>query len=85
MAGITRQLQRLAPELHLPVLINIHNVNEAKEYTQRIVGMRFGRIIFDGEPVDLTNDAMDDIYAGVPAEERGDAESSTHLREVAAR
>ena len=47
--------------------------------------MRFGRIIFDGEPVDLTNDAMDDIYAGVPAEERGDAESSTHLREVAAR
>mgnify|MGYP001950870094 CR=1 FL=1 len=82
---IMELLRALASELHLPVLINIHNVNEAKEYTQRIVGMRFGRIIFDGEPVDLTNDAMDDIYAGVPAEERGDAESSTHLREVAAR
>lgn len=78
-------LRALASELHLPVLINIHNVNEAKEYTQRIVGMRFGRIIFDGEPVDLNNDAMDEIYAGVPAEERGGAESSNHLREVAAR
>lgn len=82
---IMELLRALASELHLPVLINIHNVNEAKEYTQRIVGMRFGRIIFDGEPTDLNNDAMDEIYAGVPAEERGGAESNTHLREVAAR
>ena len=82
---IMELLRALASELQLPVLINIHNVNEAKEYTQRIVGMRFGRIIFDGEPVDLSNDAMDEIYAGVPAEERGGAESSTHLREVAAK
>lgn len=82
---IMELLRALASELQLPVLINIHNVNEAKEYTQRIVGMRFGRIIFDGEPVDLSNDAMDEIYAGVPAEERGGAESSTHLREVAGR
>lgn len=82
---IMELLRALASELHLPVLINIHNVNEAKEYTQRIVGMRFGRIIFDGEPVDLNNDAMDEIYAGFPAEERGGAESSNHLREVASR
>jgi len=82
---IMELLRALASELHLPVLINIHNVNEAKEYTQRIVGMRFGRITFDGVPADLNNDAMDEIYAGVPAEERGGAESSTHLREVAAR
>ena len=35
---IMELLRALASELHLPVLINIHNVNEAKEYTQRIVG-----------------------------------------------
>ncbi len=72
----------LAAELHLPVLINIHNVTEAKEYTQRIVGMRFGRIIFDSVPTDLTQDAMDEIYAGVPAEERGETGDAESLREV---
>ncbi|HBM40399.1 MAG TPA: phosphonate ABC transporter ATP-binding protein, partial [Sulfitobacter sp.] len=45
--GLLRDLSR---ELKLPVLINIHNVNEAKEYTDRIVGMRYGRIIFDDKP-----------------------------------
>lgn len=63
-------LRSLSEELALPVLINIHNVAEAKEYTDRIVGMRFGRIIFDGAPSTLDQAAMDQIYAGVPAEDR---------------
>jgi phosphonate transport system ATP-binding protein len=79
---IMELLRALASELHLPVLINIHNVTEAKEYTQRIVGMRFGRIIFDSVPTDLTQDAMDEIYAGVPAEERGETGDAESLREV---
>src|SRR5690554_7486639 len=33
-------LQSLAQELSLPVLINIHNVAQAKTYTERIVGLR---------------------------------------------
>lgn len=81
---IMELLQALADELHLPVLINIHNVGEAKEFTQRIVGMRYGRIIFDGLPGELDDDAMDEIYAGVPAAERADAEHATHVQEVAA-
>ena len=64
-------LRTLSDELSLPVLINIHNVAEAKAYTDRIVGMRYGRIIFDGLPAQLDDAAMDEIYAGVPAEERG--------------
>lgn len=71
---IMELLQSLAVEFKLPVLINIHNVVEAREFTQRIVGMRFGRIIFDGLPSDLNEAAMDEIYAGVPAAEREDAE-----------
>lgn len=82
---IMELLQGLAAELQLPVLINIHNVAEAKEFTQRIVGMRFGRIIFDGQPDDLDHDAMDEIYAGVPAAEREEAEHAGVLREVQAR
>ncbi|QDY70521.1 phosphonate ABC transporter ATP-binding protein [Qingshengfaniella alkalisoli] len=67
-------LRDLARELSLPVLINIHNVNEAKQYTDRIVGMRYGRIIFDGLPGELDEDAMEKIYSGSPAADRATAE-----------
>lgn len=63
-------LRDLASELKLPVIINIHNVNEAKEFSDRIVGMRYGRIIFDDLPAALTNDAMNEIYAGIPLADR---------------
>ncbi|NIY73648.1 phosphonate ABC transporter ATP-binding protein [Marivivens donghaensis] len=63
-------LRDLASELKLPVIINIHNVTEAKEYSDRIVGMRYGRIIFDDKPAQLTKTEMDEIYAGVPAQDR---------------
>lgn len=65
--GLLRDLSR---ELKLPVLINIHNVNEAKQYTDRIVGMRYGRIIFDDLPAKLDEAAMDAIYSGSPAADR---------------
>lgn len=65
-------LRDLAGELKLPVLINIHNVTEAKEYTDRIVGMRYGRIIFDDLPAKLDQSAMDLIYSGSPHADRSD-------------
>ena len=67
---IMQLLRDLAGELKLPVLINIHNVTEAKQYTDRIVGMRYGRIIFDDAPSALTEDAMEAIYSGSPAADR---------------
>lgn len=66
-------LRDLANELNLPVIINIHNVTEAKEFSDRIVGMRYGRIIFDDKPAALTRAEMDQIYAGVPAQDRAEA------------
>ncbi len=56
------------------MLINIHNVHEAREYTDRIVGMRYGRIIFDDLPKALDEEAMDRIYSGSPAADRAGAE-----------
>lgn len=65
-------LRDLAGELKLPVLINIHNVTEAKAYTDRIVGMRYGRIIFDDAPASLDQEAMDRIYSGSPHADRSE-------------
>jgi phosphonate transport system ATP-binding protein len=76
-------LRDLASELSLPVVINIHNVNEAKLYTDRIVGMRYGRIVFDDLPAALDDTAMDKIYSGSPAVDRATgAEGSDELTKV---
>ncbi|MCE8017392.1 phosphonate ABC transporter ATP-binding protein [Halomonas sp. MCCC 1A17488] len=64
---IMKLLQSLASELSLPVLINIHNVAQAKAYTERIVGLRHGRMIFDGVPTDFDKAALDAIYGGIEA------------------
>ncbi|MDW5375413.1 phosphonate ABC transporter ATP-binding protein [Halomonas sp. HP20-15] len=78
---IMELLQKLAAELHLPVLINIHNVGEAREFTERIVGMRFGKLIFDGKPEDLDEAAMDAVYSGT-SEHDASRRSSPHDHEA---
>ncbi len=48
----------------IPVLINIHDVNLAKRFADRIIGMSQGRIVFDGPPTQLTDDHLKQIYGG---------------------
>lgn len=70
-------LQSLASEMSLPVLINIHNVTQARMYTDRIVGMRHGQMIFDGVPKDFNQDALDAIYGGIESpDEDGPSDSA---------
>src|SRR5690625_2589139 len=59
---IMQLLQEIANGLGLPVIINIHNVHQAREYTDRIVGLRGGRIMFAGLPAELDDAALDAIY-----------------------
>jgi len=70
-------LQSLASELSLPVLINIHNVAQARTYTERIVGLRHGKMIFDGTPGEFTRDALDAIYGGIESPDDEPTETST--------
>lgn len=72
--GIMQLLGELSEELSLPVLINIHNVNQAKQFAERIVGLRHGRIIFDGGVGDLDDEQFERIYGGEPLEEGAEAE-----------
>lgn len=64
---IMKLMRSLASELSLPVLINIHNVAQARAYTERIVGLRHGRLIFDGPPERFDKAALDEVYGGIEA------------------
>ena len=59
---IMRLITEMARERELAALINIHDVLLAREYVSRIIGMRNGKIVFDGSPSDLNKDTLTTIY-----------------------
>ncbi|WP_457940768.1 phosphonate ABC transporter ATP-binding protein [Mesorhizobium sp. 10J20-29] len=62
----SRQIMRLIGEIcterNLPAIINIHDVVLAQAFTQRIIGLKAGEVVFDGTPDELTDDVLTSIY-----------------------
>lgn len=54
--------KRINQELNKTVLINIHHVELALEYADRIIAVKKGRIVFDGPSSSVTQDILDDVY-----------------------
>ena len=44
------------------VIANLHTLDTARRYCDRVIGMRDGRIVFDGTPEQLTTGVASDIY-----------------------
>jgi phosphonate transport system ATP-binding protein len=61
---IMELIARRAGERDIPVIVNIHNVELARRFADRIVGMAKGEIVFDGEPRALEDRHLIDIYGG---------------------
>ena len=61
----------------LTVLVNLHTLDTAREYCERIIAMRQGRVMFDGTARQLTNDVVRDIYGSEGLAEFNEAVTST--------
>ncbi|MFB9869280.1 phosphonate ABC transporter ATP-binding protein [Vreelandella sulfidaeris] len=59
---IMRLIRELCAERDLAAIINIHDVALAKQFADRIVGLRAGEIVFDGHPDELSSDILTTIY-----------------------
>ncbi|SIR28999.1 phosphonate transport system ATP-binding protein [Rhizobium sp. RU20A] len=46
----------------ITVITNLHTLDTARAYCERIIGMAQGRVVFDGNPRDLTAAAVRSIY-----------------------
>jgi phosphonate transport system ATP-binding protein len=57
-------IARHAGERGIPVIVNIHNVELARRYADRIVGMAKGEIVFEGPPDELQDSHLLQIYGG---------------------
>lgn len=60
--------KRINKEMNITILINIHHVELALEYADRIIGIRAGKIIYDGKSADVTEDILNEIYKGKAGE-----------------
>lgn len=56
-------IRGIARELRVPALCNIHDVQLAKEFCNRIIGLQDGVKKFDGETHTLRDADLEDIYA----------------------
>jgi phosphonate transport system ATP-binding protein len=66
-------LKQACRELGITVVCNLHQIEYAREFGERIVGVSAGRIVFEGGPDELTDAVLHRIYPGL---EEQSAESS---------
>lgn len=57
-----RLLVEMCNERGLPAIINIHDVVLAQQFTDRIIGLKAGEVVFDGSPQQLTESVLTRIY-----------------------
>ena len=56
--------QRINRDMNITFIINIHHVELALQYASRVIGIREGRIVYDGPAAQVTQQILDDIYQG---------------------
>lgn len=59
---VMETLKRINVEDGRMVIVNLHTLDTARRYCDRVIGMRDGRIVFDGLPSQLTTGVARDIY-----------------------
>ena len=57
-------LDQVSREREVPVIVNIHNVDLARRFASRIIGMSAGQVVFDGPPDALQDTHLNEIYGG---------------------
>ncbi len=82
---VMEALRRIHDEDGRTVIANLHTLDTARRYCDRVIGMRAGRVVFDGTPEQLTTGVARDIYgAGADfSEEATSTEIGTLNREIA--
>jgi phosphonate transport system ATP-binding protein len=61
---IMELMRDLGREHAIPVIVNMHDVELARRFADRIVGMSEGRIVYDAGPAGLSDEVLKSIYGG---------------------
>ena len=65
---VLQYLRDASRDLGITVLCNLHQVDYAREFADRIIGLAHGRLVFDGTPAGLGDADLQRIYPGQESE-----------------
>ena len=57
-------LRDLGQSRNIPVIVNMHDVELARRFADRVIGMSGGAVVYDGPPAGLTDTHLKSIYGG---------------------
>jgi len=60
--AVMSDLRRINQERGLTVMVNIHLMDLARQYTTRMIGLRAGEVVYDGPAKDATDADFEQIY-----------------------
>ncbi|MXV62573.1 phosphonate ABC transporter ATP-binding protein [Natronorubrum sp. JWXQ-INN-674] len=66
---VMQYLRGAAEQEDLTTMISLHQVNLARQFGERFIGLADGEVVFDGYRDDLTFDVIDKLYGGINMEE----------------
>lgn len=61
---VMNDFKKINEEFHITILINIHHVDLALQYAKRVIGIRSGKIVFDGPVCEVSEEVLQQIYEG---------------------
>ncbi|ONI43602.1 phosphonate ABC transporter ATP-binding protein [Candidatus Epulonipiscioides gigas] len=61
---VMNDFKRINKEMNISILINIHHVDLALEYADRVIGVKAGEIVYDGPSNQVDQLVLDNIYGG---------------------
>lgn len=59
---VMRDLQRINAELGITVVVNLHFLDLARRYSDRLIGLRSGEVVFDGAGAQADESVFENIY-----------------------
>ena len=59
---VLQDLKRINQELGITTIVNLHHLDMARRYADRVIGMRAGEVVFDGTVDEATDTAIEEIY-----------------------
>ena len=71
---VMQDFVRINKEYKISILLNIHHVDLALKYCDRVIGIRAGEIVFDGPASTITQEQIDEVYNGTKVPTMGEGE-----------
>jgi len=59
---VLSQLKRIGTEDGITTVVSLHQVELARDYADRVIGLAHGRVVFDGAPAHLNDSVLQMIY-----------------------